>query len=368
MSHVLRLFLCGLLLSTQIPASLAASDDSAAIDSAAAYLVAAWSPQGQFRYQHDFLSGQDSNRNNLVRQAGAAFALGEYLLYEKASVERRSGVANTLRQVLMRFHKDSIEWGGGQLLTFNGDPDQAKSGATALALVAGLFYRRATGDESVGDWLEAWLQGLLSQQDSDGNFRSLPRRRGHSPYANGEIWLALAHYQKDFSSDRRVQLALQRATDRFIEQYGGNPEVGFFHWGVMAASQLFSQGGDRRLRDFVRSQVNHYLDVMRPRVSADGNSCYAVEGLANARRLLVSTAGSRELDRLDRRIEAEMRKNLALQIRPGQQRIDLGKGRYLAVPELADYAGAFLDGRWRPQARIDSTQHCLSALLKVATD
>ncbi len=40
-------------------------------------------------------------------------------------------------------------------------------------------------------------------------------------------------------------------------------------------------------------------------------------------------------------------------------------GAYLASPRLPVYVGAFLAGVYRPYTRIDYTQHCLSAMIKL---
>ena len=64
------------------------------------------------------------------------------------------------------------------------------------------------------------------------------------------------------------------------------------------------------------------------------------------------------------RIEAEILKSLSFQIMPGQSKLEFGDGRVLYSDDLKIFAGAFVDGLYRPRARIDSTQHCLSALLK----
>ena len=53
----------------------------------------------------------------------------------------------------------------------------------------------------------------------------------------------------------------------------------------------------------------------------------------------------------------------AAQILRGQDRITIGD-RHIALPVEIAFAGAFLNApRW-PRTRIDSTQHCLSAMLK----
>ncbi|MCB1905712.1 MAG: hypothetical protein KDI18_16775, partial [Gammaproteobacteria bacterium] len=60
------------------------------IELAAEHIIRMQLDSGLFRYEHDFVSGADSQQNNIVRQAGAAFALGEYLLYSKDPVAREA--------------------------------------------------------------------------------------------------------------------------------------------------------------------------------------------------------------------------------------------------------------------------------------
>jgi len=91
-----------------------------------------------------------------------------------------------------------------------------------------------------------------------------------------------------------------------------------------------------------------------------------VEGLLAGAEVIAVSGRYQELyEKTMLRVKQEMDNNLRLQIRPGQKYIQMGPGRYLAAPEISDYAGAFLNGLHRPQVRIDATQHCLSAMVKM---
>jgi UDP-N-acetylmuramoyl-tripeptide--D-alanyl-D-alanine ligase len=315
---------------------------------------------GSFRYQFDFLSGRWSDDNNIVRQAGAGYALGEYLLMRKNPETKKQ-----LRRAILWYSKSSMEWKGGKLLTFDGNYKQAKAGATALALLSALYYRKATGDKLFDPDIRTWVDGLLALRNKNAGFSRRPRKRKESPYSNGEIWLALSVYSQQFPKDTRVLNTLDQIDGYFLKHYSENPDIGFFHWGLMAASERYKQTKRKRLLDFAIQQTNQYLTEMRPRISANSNSCYSVEGMTAVLGMLESKSEHAELKgRLETRIGKEMDKNLALQIMPGQKQITFGPERTLSAPEIANNSGAFLNGRLRPQIRIDATQHCLSAMLR----
>ena len=95
------------------------------------------------------------------------------------------------------------------------------------------------------------------------------------------------------------------------------------------------------------------------------NSCSETEGLGSALHALTAMArpDQKLIGQLRQRIHQQMATNLSLQIQPGQTRIELGNGAYLADPAISDFAGAFLAGTKQPYVRIDITEHCLSALV-----
>ncbi len=330
------------------------------IELAAKHLGRVQQEDGFFRYQFDFVTGHWTEDNNIVRQAGAGYALGEYLRYRK-----NPEIEAHLRRAVQAYRDSSMEWKSGRLLTVSGNYKKAKSGATALALISAQYYREVSGDKRFDHDIHAWVDGLLSLRNKNAGFSKRPRLSRESPYSNGEIWLALANHIQQFPGDIRVIEALNQIDGIFLDRYGKKPDIGFFHWGVMAAEKRYRQTTERRFVDFAAQQAIQYLEEMRPRVNPASNSCYAVEGLAAVMGMLEGFPEySAVRHRLADRISEEMKKNLRLQITPGQSEIALGRGRTLINTELADHAGAFLDSRRRPQIRIDATQHCLSALLK----
>jgi hypothetical protein len=63
------------------------------------------------------------------------------------------------------------------------------------------------------------------------------------------------------------------------------------------------------------------------------------------------------------RIETDLPHNLSLQLAGDSTRLEFGPGQYYEDAKLKTLAGAFRNGAYVLRSRVDSTQHCLSALL-----
>ena len=337
------------------PASAPAEEPSA-LTRAVDALLAVQKDEGLFAYDFDFVRGKSSKRNSIVRQAGTVYALAEYYGYS-----RDERLREPLRRALKALGRVSVEFGGGAGVSKDGSVAGIRVGAIALTLLAEAYYFRASGDGRFEPVRRAWIRGMLALQRPGAGFKRAPGAEVESPYYNGEVWLALALLARTFE-DREIDRALAEVEPYLMATYGREPHIGFFHWGLMAASMRWRATGDSRYADFLRDQVRHYLQVLRPKLNPNANTCYALEGMFPA----LEPIGTDEALQaaLRSRVQREFQKILGFQIRPAQDRLDLGDGTVLISPRLQDYVGAFVAGRKRPSTRIDFTQHCISALIK----
>ncbi|MGF1639983.1 MAG: hypothetical protein ACFCUO_03455 [Rhodospirillales bacterium] len=325
---------------------------------AAAHLRSVQQPSGLFAYGFDFATRTPLAGDNIVRQAGAAYALAEYY-----SFGRDDGVRASLIAALGALTVRSIAFAGGALVSADGTPGGARAGATALALLAELHFFRAAGDGRFADMRDAWERGLRALWRPGEGFRAGPGSRRTSDYFNGEIWLALAFLEAT-TEEPALAAWLVGVDGDLTAIYDRAPAIGFFHWGVMAAAERHARTGDAKLAAFARDQTRAYLRDLRPRMHATANTCYALEGLVTVRGLSDDGNADGFDGWLDRRIEAELAKNLDLMIRPGRPPlVGEGGGSFVSV-DLGRYRGAFLAGGDRAFTRIDHTQHCLSALVR----
>lgn len=327
---------------------------------AATYMGNIQRKTGYFSYEFDFIAGRWSSADELVRQAGASYGLSDYLLTHPDPI-----AAQVIQKAIVAYRKNSIQYNGGKLLTSGGDLKNAETGATALALMGALQFAKATGDRQFEADIVDWKNGLLALHRPSAGFVGGPADQEESPYFNGEAWLALAVYSEYYPADESLKKLLPAMDAYMVKLYSTSPDIGFFHWGLMAASKRFKQTKATYLADFVAGQVSDFLVRMRPDFDEEVNSCYSVEGMSSALSVLQKNPQNAALSsRLLSRVRQEMAKNIAMQILPDQTSILLTKGRTLIAPEVAKYSGAFINGMDRPQIRIDFTQHCLSALIK----
>ncbi len=330
---------------------------------AIAYMGHVQLPSGLFEYEYNFLSGKFSRGDNVVRQAGAAVVTAEY-----AGFFGDADVAERAKAAIAGLVAISVPVEDGAMVARSGGANRGSTGATALALLAELTYFSASGDSQFESERAAWLHALLRMQLPSGGFARAPGIDAESDYYNGETWLALAQYRRLFPDDASVRAALAKADAYLIDRYSQKPSVQFTHWGLMAGSIRHLTDGDPQFLDFLAKLSDAFLTGLRPSVKPNANSCYSVEGLAVAATVLSKASVNADLvGRIVERVEQELTKSFTIQVLPDQTRIELAPDRYLSAPDIGDYAGAFLNGRTTPQARIDSTQHCLSAIMKYMT-
>jgi len=371
-------------------------------------LIGAQLPSGEFGFEHDFLLGGERPNTKvgmgrvayITREAVAAYGLSQYFLQDKdpaiahaivaalgnfgklsLPVAKTSGqgALEATRILALPFGRYKLEGalralgllyrpsGEGRLVSYNRSYETAWGGATALSLLTELQYYRASHDARFAPLRRAWLEGLLVLYDGIGGFRTLPDSIDQNDLSNGEIWLALAYYTRLFPADRATADIVARVDSYLMRNYAGRSNTIFYSWAMKAAAERYAAKPDAKYVEFIAQQTRTFLDGFQTQSAATENSCAHVEGLAAARRVLISVTQP-DLDlvrRLNQRIDREMTKNLALQILPGQTRIELASGAYLSSPTVADYAGAFLAGTHQPYVRIDYTQHCLSAMIEL---
>jgi hypothetical protein len=387
-------------------AAPATADDLAAQRVAAHQLVGSQLESGLLDFDMDFLAGAGTGSGKtsrekssfITRQAGTAFGIAKYfeqtkdervraplekmiaalgalsLPIGKSATQRAVEATGLLSLPVLRAKlRDRLDGmgllylpsGDGALVAYEHGYAAAWAGAASLALLAELHYFRATGDARFAALREQWRKGLEVLRIPGGGFREFPGSLEESPFANGEAWLALATYVETFPTGSVSADEIRSVDDYMIATYGSEYSFGFFHWGAMAASQRFVTTKDRRFVALAERQARLAL-ADGPGADNPGNTCGLVEGLAASAVTISQGGGDAALLRMLRaRIRADMDKNNAMQLQPGQDRIAYGADTYFVSPRLRDYAGAYLMGRFMLSTRIDVSQHCISAIAEM---
>ena len=354
-----------LLLAITLGGGAAAAEpvlDRAAIEqkaeAAARYLVATETAEGRFFYEFDFLRSHFTEDDNIVRQTGAGFVLNQFYL-----LSGKPGFAEPAARSIAYYAAKSVAVGDGQLPSEDATREGGRAGAAALALLAELFHSRAIGQGFRPDLREGWFRGLAAQQLADGGIKQRPQDTEADSYATGETWLALAHYADLVPGEPEVSAMLERLEAGVMAKYLAKPDRMFAHWGLMSAAQRLATTGEPRYRDFLEAFGGNYVRTMMPSSASGANTCAALEGLIAAVAALEQHGASKVAAEIRTHVEARLPGNLALQLAGDGTRLEFGPGRYYEDPKLKNFVGAFLNGAYVLRTRVDSTQHCLSALL-----
>jgi UDP-N-acetylmuramoyl-tripeptide--D-alanyl-D-alanine ligase len=327
-------------------------------EAAARYLVATETAEGRFFYEFDFLRSHFTPDDNIVRQAGAGFVLNQFYF-----ASGKPGFAEPSARSIGYYEAESVAVGDGLLPSEDDTLTGGRAGGAALALLAELFHSRAIGRDFRPDLRQAWFRGLAAQQLPDGGIAQVPGETTADSYATGEAWLALAHYIDLVPDAPEVAAMLERLEAGVMAKYLATPDRMFAHWGMMAAAQRLTTTGDARYRDFLKLFAADYVAELMPSADSGTNTCAALEGVIAAAAALEQHGVAGVAATLRARIETDLPRNLELQLPGDSTRLEFGPGQYYEDPKLKTLAGAFRNGAYVLRTRVDSTQHCLSALL-----
>ncbi|MFM2374433.1 MAG: hypothetical protein RLZZ234_428 [Candidatus Parcubacteria bacterium] len=355
--------------------ALSSVDMRAVINDGTNWLITSQEPSGHFTYEYAPFEGEYLHGDNIVRQVGALFALGEVYRLKK---EYDPALAKSITQAIAYF--TSLEVSGKEAgVTFvcigtTAKKRDCKLGAAALALIGLLDYveQNPRADKTYAPLIQGYTSFILAAQKESGGFRDLYRVEDgfvnrESPYSNGEALLALVRaYQ--YKKDEEVKHAIDSAFTYLKTTEYVNP---LYLW-IMAA-----------LKDMNRlwpssDYVTYARDFTTWRIRNAGypksthNYCPYVEGLVSAYSVLAANPEKGELESLRAHIDPWHAYHRTLQLAATEPyRVMANSKGTPIIQKIADTAlatGGFLTGPNVPTQRIDFTQHCVSAYLQTLVD
>ena len=353
------------------------------------YLVAHLAPSGRFIYEHDLLTGKQTDPEHsaaysMPRHGGTTYFLAETYRITKAEwlrepIERAIGhLAALLAQGKCG---GTLPDGTAFDCVMDRSERTAQLGSTALVVVALVEYQRATGDARylpLAQRLAAWL---LYMQRPDGSFRHVydpvrkqPDEQAQQLYYSGEAALALARMYV-VTNDPRYSTATERALDWLVDFYDfflGGFYYGEEHWTCIAAEAIWPTVQKPAYDDFCRG-YGAFLRDSQPAVGdyPDEDDLAGVYSFSAYVTPTNTPAGSRTEAMIsayllgvhhgdpDAAIRGQIR--AALQYALGQQ---LRPDNDFAA--IGDADGGMPESSVDRTVRIDYVQHTCSAMLRAA--
>ena len=332
---------------------------------------------GHFRYEYLPYEDKYLPLDNIVRQAGGLYALGEVASHDE---ENKLDLEETLQKSIGFFNSLSAkgEWNGYVFKCIKNSEhnDICQLGATSLALVGLIDAADRFPDikEKYDDLIHSYGKYIVAMKKEGSGFRHA-YNSGSSPseeessFSNGEALLALVRYYK-YSPDEDVKKVID---DSFT--YFNSEDVPFdfplYLWVMAAIKDMNELWEKEEYVEYVREYTKWRLNGFAHRKGSNHNMCAYVEGVASAYSVLRGNIEAEELDSIQNEINYWLRRSLDLQVGDSDvHRIIHAEDRsfFGEIVNKEKSFGGFLTDQNELTQRIDFTQHCINSYLQQHVD
>ncbi len=368
------------ILQTQVNATepLSESDLSSIIDDGVEWFKKAQEQNGHFKYEYLPYEDKYLNADNIVRQTGALYLLGEVVLRDSENVHE---LENTIERSISYFEGLSLlgEYNGKtfRCIINKQGSNKCKLGATGLALVGILdFVKRYPAFEEIyTSLINDYANHILAMKMKDKGFRShfyiggSTQTEDESSYSNGEALLALVRFYK-FNPTFEVKQIIDEIFT-YIESDDVPFDSSLYLWAMAAVKDMYEIWLDEKYVKYTKEYTDWRISGFRGRRNTDHNMCAYIEGIVSAYSVLEDNISQQELDYYIEEIDFWLNKSSKLQITKNDTyRVVYmdEKSSFVTLENQEQAIGGFLTGRNELTQRIDFTQHCISSYLQKLVD
>ena len=355
-----------------VSAPLSDADVEDIIAGSVVWLLRAQEENGHFRYEYAPYEDRYLGGDNIVRQAGTFYQLGEALQRKKGNIEaiavamERS--AGYFEELSRQGIHDGMEF---TCVVEDAESTRCKLGATALVLVGmiGLAEHDDTYRAEYDDRIASYAAFLEVMQKDNGGFRNIfdfessTQSDAESSYSNGEAFLALVRYHQyrlDETTKERIDETFRYLKDEVPF------DVPLYLWVMAAVDDLYRAGLRAEYEAYVKSYTDWRIAGFVDRLETDHNMCAYTEGIALGygmlKRFLPVTARAPYREE----VSFWLAKGSELQVgEDDRYHVTFARGvpSFSMIADTERALGGFLTGTSALTERIDFTQHCLNSYL-----
>jgi len=334
------------------------------------FLVRMQNPDGSYQYEYYPEIDRYSTDNNILRHTGVVYSL--VLLYEYSHETRYLESAKKGADFLLQ-HLEYIDDDTAYIF----HDDDAKLGGAGLAVIALVELETAEKTGKYLDIIKDLTNFILFMQEDTGKYKSYYIDEGEyvssgdSYIYPGEAMLALVRAYTLFE-DQRYLASLERAYDYYSIAFAQDPTTEFTPWTAQAFVRLYEISPKQKYANFVFAMEDwltsqQYLDnaprpdylgaygtMDIPSITAGVRS----EGVSDAYILAKKLGYEEKAERYKQSIL--LASNFLMKL----QHTEANTKTYLH-PEVG--TGAFVYKVGDTAARVDYTQHAISAMIKTLT-
>ncbi len=340
------------------------------------WLVKSQEENGHFAYEYVPYEDVYKNDDNIVRQAGALYALGEVARKSKTENKDTNGaIEKSIRYFESLSTEHEFEGENIRCIQKSERSKLCKLGATSLALVGILGYVEANPKKAKDyeDLIEGYVAFILKAKKEKTGFRDQYeigegfRGETESSFSNGEALLALVRYY-DYKQNGDVKKVIDETFMYLkVQPYDAN----LYLWMMASLKDMHVLWPSDAYTTYGKAFTLWRMNMMQSAHMASHNYCAANEGLASAYSLLKGNMTVAEAKKLRTEIDFWNTKNIGLQIGLTEKlRVvnEEGKLLFKTIRSSEKSGGGFLTSEKVPTQRIDFTQHCVNTYLQTLVD
>lgn len=328
------------------------------------------------KYEYIPFLDRYTDDDNMVRQAGALYGLGEVLArMENDTFDLESTIENSIN-----YFENNTHTGNYKMIDFKCvlKEDECSLGATALALVGILDFVEYSPENAhkYSELIEGYKDFLIAMNLNSGGYQNAynpegDQNKAESSFSNGEAFLALVRYYK-YQPDDELKKMLDKSFGYFAEVYGpGKWDPNFYLWGMAALKDLYKLDPDPKYYDYVKEYSDWRVNGRQNSRFTSHNYCAYIEGVVSAYSVLEGSLSEKDDAYYKEEISFWLAKSAELQVElKDVMRISVTGGPmyWLPLKNTRKSLGGFLTGYNEPVQRIDFTQHCMSSYLQTHVD
>jgi hypothetical protein len=333
---------------------------------------------GHFRYEYMPYEDRYLNDDNIVRQAGAMYALGEVLRRDTANVyDLKNAVERSAAYFKNLSRRGEYDGKKFQCVVSKKGSNTCVLGTTSLVLVGllDLIERHPSLAEEYVEMIDDYAEYLVAMKKESTGFRNYyyvgkeAQSDKESSFSTGEALLALVRYYRFHPTDEVKQVI----DDTF--EYISSDEVpfdfGLYLWAMAALKDLYMIDPQEKYVSYVQDYTDWRIYGFQRRKESTHNMCAYVEGVVSAYSTLEPHATEAEKEKYLDEISYWLGKSAKLQLtEKDTNRLMYSdrKAYFLTLSNPARAIGGFLTGEREFTQRIDFTQHCLSSFVQKKVD
>lgn len=345
------------------------------IEDGVSWLMEAQEEGGHLAYEYVPYEDRYRKDDNIVRQAGALYELGEVLRrQETPDPELAEAIESLISYFEDLAREDTFLKITFKCIVEDEESDRCKLGASSLALIGILSYVEVypEKEDQYGDLIGNLVTHIINAKRIHGTFREShyvgknEQPSKESPFADGEAVLALVRYH-NLHPSMTVRSIINSSIEELMKR---EYDTSLYLWIMAALKDLewLDQSHIDYAQDFTGWRVNRVL----PHKHTVKNYCAYSEGLASALSVLKDEIDASKYDAWRTELDYWNIHNTRLQISASDlfrfQSDDDGELELLTIADMDLAEGGFLTSHEVLTQRIDFTQHCVSAALQTLVD